>query len=107
MFTLFTLAVTFAPAFPGDPKPARDPESVFKRLDLNGDGKISRDEFAKLREGLSEKAKAATRHGELLTDKVFDLMDENKDGYVTLDEFKKFRDRTAAFLKKRKTGDAS
>jgi len=114
MFTFIAVVATTLPAAlpPGDPKSRnwpRDPQSVFKHLDLNGDGKLSREEFARIRENLSEKAKAASRAGELLTEKVFDLMDTNKDQYVTYEEFKKFRDKTAALMKKRKitSGESS
>jgi Ca2+-binding EF-hand superfamily protein len=109
MIKILTLLATLSPAaFAGDPRELpRDPTSVFKRLDHNGDGKITKDEFAKLRENLSEKTKTTTRDGVPLTDRIFDLMDENKDAVITLDEFKKFRERAAAKLKKRKPGESS
>lgn len=45
----------------------------FDRLDLDGDGRLSKDEFMK---------------GAL---KEFDLLDSNKDGYIDRDEFEAFR----------------
>jgi hypothetical protein len=100
-------ALAFVALVPTSPEPfagggglAKDPESVFKRLDVNGDGKITREEFSKLRDQLSDKAKATSRD-EQLTAKLFGRMDENKDSYITFDEFKKFRGKFATLLKKR------
>jgi len=80
------------------PKPEKgkgkkpDPEALFKRLDANGDGKISREEFAKFAEIVREKAKEkgkgknATGKG---ADAIFNRLDTNGDGYLSLEEFKK------------------
>jgi hypothetical protein len=113
MSNVLTLAITAAlvPASltsGGGSALPKDPASVFKRLDVSGDGKVSREEFGRLREQLSEKAKTTSKN-EQFTDKLFDRIDENKDGFVTLDEFKKFRTRTAARLKQRndKQGEIS
>jgi Ca2+-binding EF-hand superfamily protein len=65
------------------PKKA-DPEAQFKKLDANGDGKITREEFAKMADSnpkLKEKPQAL--------DKRFQLADANADGAITLEEFKK------------------
>lgn len=83
---------------------AGDPEAMFKRLDANGDGKVTKEEFAKMRENLPEKIKEKTKgkgNGQL-GDKLFDLMDTNKDGSLSLEEFKKFRERVAERMKKGK-----
>jgi hypothetical protein len=84
----------------------KDPVSVFKRIDANPDGKVSKEEFTRLREQLSEKAKTTSKN-EQFTEKLFSHIDENKDGYITLDEFKKFRAKTAAKLKERNDKQSS
>jgi Ca2+-binding EF-hand superfamily protein len=64
-----------------------NPEALFKKLDANGDGKISPDEFKKLAElGKGGKLK---EHPEVL-EKIFGRLDTNKDGSLSLEEFKKF-----------------
>jgi len=81
------------------PKPAkkgkqRDPEAMFKRLDTNSDGKISKEEFAKFAEIIREKAKEkgkgknANANGKG-ADAIFARLDANGDGYLSLEEFKK------------------
>lgn len=81
-----------------------DPEAMFKKLDANGDGKLTKEEFAKFRDNLPEKIKekAKAKGAGGFGDKLFDLMDENKDGTVSLDEFKKMREKMAERLKKGK-----
>jgi Ca2+-binding EF-hand superfamily protein len=69
-----------------------DPEVIFKRLDTNNDGKISKDEFAKfaeiVREKVKEKGKGKNANGKA-ADAIFARLDANGDGYVSLEEFKK------------------
>ncbi|HJZ93070.1 MAG TPA: DUF1553 domain-containing protein [Gemmataceae bacterium] len=65
-------------------RPAADPEGAFKLGDTDKDGKLSRDEFAKLMANnprVKDNPKAA--------DFLFNRLDANGDGYLTLDEFKK------------------
>lgn len=85
-----------------------DPAAMFKKLDTNNDGKLSKEEFARFRDNLPEKVKEKLKektggkgNGQL-SDKLFDLMDENKDGYLSLDEYKKMREKMAERLKKNK-----
>ncbi len=57
-------------------KPKRDPEAIFKKLDKNSDGKVSKEEFSAV---VKDAAKA---------DKAFAKKDKNGDGFLTLEEFK-------------------
>ncbi len=61
-------------------------EAMFKRLDADGDGKLTRDEIKKAGENRPD---ARFNLGELL-DRAFDRLDADKDGVLSLDEFKKF-----------------
>jgi len=81
-----------------------DPEATFKKLDVNSDGKLSREEFDKMRENLPEKIKerAKGKGAGQFGGKMFDLMDANKDFSVSLEEFKKARERVADRVKKGK-----
>lgn len=59
-------------------KKPQDPEAVFKRLDRNGDGKLSKEEFVGNLEG-EKKSKKENRFAQL---------DKNNDGFLSLEEFK-------------------
>jgi Ca2+-binding EF-hand superfamily protein len=70
----------------------RDPAALFKKLDTNNDGKISKDEFLKIADKI--KAKAGDDKAAKITqmlEKAFDKLDTNKDGYLSPDEFKAFK----------------
>src|SRR4051794_17108912 len=70
--------------------PFQDPEALFKKLDTNGDGKLSKDELKKLADHLPEKVKEkAGPLVEKLVGKGFEKLDSNGDGGLTLEEFKK------------------
>lgn len=96
------------PAKPGETKPDEkaDPKGklgkltgkldkgkLFDKLDANGDGKLTKDEFKKFAETITEKLKDKGKVGKLpegvLGDKLYDKMDANKDGSVTKGEFEK------------------
>lgn len=77
----------------------RDPEAMFKRLDANGDGKITKEESGKLRERMQQhragaKGGAAAGKGQL-GERFFTHLDANSDGALSLDEFKKIGERRA------------
>jgi len=74
-----------AEAGKGKGKKKADPEALFKKLDANSDGKVTREEFTKITE-LGKKAKTAKPKK---LDKLFAKLDTNNDGSLTLDEFKK------------------
>ena len=63
-------------------------EAIFKKLDADNDGKLSKSEFAKLGE-LGKKAAAATAKKAGKGDKLFSKLDTNGDGSLSLEEFKK------------------
>src|SRR5258708_4490372 len=59
-------------------KPKREPAEVFKKLDTNGDGKISLDEFLAGPQGKRDPEKAK---------ETFKKKDKDGDGFLTLEEF--------------------
>jgi Ca2+-binding EF-hand superfamily protein len=64
-------------------KGQRDPAQMFKRLDGNSDGKLSKDELAKFGAKLGkDKGKGD------LSGKLMERLDTNKDGFLSADEFK-------------------
>lgn len=66
-------------------------ERAFAKADKNGDGKISKEEFAAIGSGKTDKSKA---------DKVFARRDKNGDGSLSKEEF------AAASADKKKDGDS-
>ncbi|OAI55139.1 hypothetical protein AYO44_00035 [Planctomycetaceae bacterium SCGC AG-212-F19] len=72
-------------------KKKADPEALFKKLDTDGDGKISKAEFSafvdKLKAKLGDKGDKAAK----ALDGLFEKLDKNKDGYLSLEEFKAFK----------------
>lgn len=62
-------------------------EGMFKRLDADSDGKVSKDEFKKLADlGPGGKLKEKPE----LLDRIFNRLDANGDGSISAEEFKKF-----------------
>ena len=66
------------PAAGADAKPKRDPAEVFKKLDTNGDGKVSLEEFKAGPAGKKDPAKA---------EEIFKKKDKDGDGFLSLEEF--------------------
>lgn len=88
---LFAAAYSHAGAVVGDEKkPAPTPrearsDALFKRLDGDGDGKVSRDELARLFDRLQQ-------GGELVKELAaaqFEKLDANKDGGIDREELRK------------------
>jgi hypothetical protein len=77
----FILRAADEPKKPGGPggKPKMTGEEIFKKLDTNGDGSISKDEFMAGPRAKEDPAKAEER---------FKMLDKNSDGKITLEEFK-------------------
>lgn len=79
MFSMLAIALAMGSivsvASAADPK---DPETVFAKMDKNGDKKLSFDEFKGKREG-DAAAKA---------EKAFKRLDKDSDGSLSLEEFK-------------------
>lgn len=73
-----------------------DVDAIFKKLDANSDGKLSKDEFLKLAENFKDKVKAR----EKLT-RTFEKIDPNNEG-VSKDQFRKYLEM-ASVRKKDKT----
>ncbi len=65
-----------------------DPKALFKRIDTNGDGKLSREEFRAFIESHS----GTKAHSPEAIDRVFNRLDTNGDGFLSFDEFVKLRD---------------
>jgi hypothetical protein len=76
-----------------------NPEAVFKKIDTNGDGKLSKDEF---RAFINNATKGKLAGKPELIDKLFDRLDTNGDGFLSLDEFKKLRDLREKLAEKKK-----
>lgn len=81
-----------------------NPDLVFKRIDTDGDGKLSREEFRAFIEKAS-KGKLADKPE--LIDKLFERLDTNGDGYLSPAEFKKLRDLREKLAAKQRAKKAS
>ena len=81
MRRLFAIVIALGlavPALAADEKPKPSPEEAFKKMDKNGDSKLSLEEFKGKRQG--DKADKAEAN--------FKRKDKDKDGSLTLEEFK-------------------
>ena len=75
------------------------PEVVFKRIDTNKDGKLSKDEFKAFIDAAS---KGKFKDRPELIDRLFNRLDTNGDGFLTLSEFKKLPELRAKLAEKKK-----
>jgi len=80
LFALIVACGLAVPAVAADDKPKEkpSPEEQFKKMDKNGDGKLSLDEFKGKRQG--DKATKA--------EETFKKKDKDNDGSLSLEEFK-------------------
>jgi len=66
------------------------PEEMFKKMDTNGDGQLSLDEY---KAAMTERAKKSGKDMPAdMIEKKFKAMDTDNSGSLSLDEFKKGRD---------------
>jgi hypothetical protein len=80
---------------PGDSRGA-DKGKQFAKLDTDGDGSLSKAEFAKFAEEIAKRfankgGKEQPRGGADFAGKMFERMDTNGDGKISKDEFEKTR----------------
>jgi Ca2+-binding EF-hand superfamily protein len=77
----------------GEKAKGRDLQVIFKRLDTNNDGKLSKEEFKKLGELIAQRAQGRFKDRPELIEKLmqrfFEKLDTNKDGSISKEEFKK------------------
>lgn len=73
-----------------------DRSKMFEKMDANGDGKVTKEEYTKFFEGMAERMKDKAggkggRGGNMaeMAAKRFDQIDANKDGVITKEEFEK------------------
>lgn len=66
-------------------------EKMFDKIDADGDGKITKEEFVKFLEERAKEKGRGDRIG-MFAGRIFDRLDGNKDGKLTKEEFAKFRD---------------
>ena len=95
LFTVVAAGLVLASAGAQETKKI-DVDAIFKKLDTNSDGKLSKDEFLKLADNFKDKVKAR----EKLT-KTFEMIDPRSEG-VNKDQFRKYLE-TVSVKKKDKT----
>lgn len=110
LIAAFSFLGTLALASDDEKKPPvagkLDKAKMFEKMDANGDGKVTKEEFKKFREQLAERmknlpnGKGGNAAGMLegVLDKLFEKMDANNDGVVTKEEFEKFQADNAGKL---------
>lgn len=76
------------------------PEETFKKIDADGNGKVTKEELKKWVESNDRMKKQAESDPEFVN-KMFDKMDADKNGSVSLDEYKKYREDAAKNRKKK------
>jgi hypothetical protein len=91
MFALFlTAVVLLGSAQAGDDgKKGKDIDAIFRKLDSNMDGKLTKDEFLKIADRFRDKDRARVELG-----MTFDKLDPNNKG-ITKDQFRTFVETTA------------
>lgn len=76
---------------------ALDRAKMFEKMDADGDGKVTKEEFKKYRETASAQLKDKVKNEKIagmldsVLDKLFEKMDADGDGKVTKEEFEKFQ----------------
>jgi Ca2+-binding EF-hand superfamily protein len=86
------------PAFAADrAAKKKDAEQVFKKLDANSDGKVSKDEFGRLTDRLAKKL--GDEKAKEMSSKLFEKLDADKDGSISAEEAKKLQDVRRDFKK--------
>jgi hypothetical protein len=79
------------PAQPKAKGALKDSDAVFKKIDTNGDGKISKEEFRKFFADIAAKSgKLDADKADQIADKLFEKLDADGDGFLSKDEFRKF-----------------
>ena len=79
LLAFFTLVFSTAC---GDDKKEKEIDAIFRKLDTNNDGKLTRDEFLKMAERFRDQEKARTH-----LEKTFNKLDPNNRG-LTRDQFR-------------------
>jgi Ca2+-binding EF-hand superfamily protein len=70
-------------------KKSKDIEAIFRKLDTNMDGKLSKDEFLKIADKFRDKEKARTQ-----LSRAYDRLDPDRKG-ITQEQFRVFIETTA------------
>src|SRR5690349_11060119 len=104
MVVVAVLALAFStPAMAQDEKKERrqrdTPEQAFKKIDADGDGKVTKEELTKWVKSNERMAKRAEEDPEFVNN-MFKRMDADNDGKVTLEEYKKFAESQGRRKKK-------
>jgi hypothetical protein len=85
-----------------------DKAKLFEKLDADGDGKVTKEEFKKFADQIKDRLKGKGKGDklpELFGEKMFEKMDKDGDGKVTKEEFEKFEPEQLRKRKKDKDGE--
>ena len=77
ILAVLALSIAFSTAVAQEAKPKRDPAETLKKLDKDGDGKISAEEWKAIPSAKTDPAKNA---------ESFKKLDKNGDGFLTPEE---------------------
>src|SRR5438105_7003991 len=92
---LVTLVIAIpADGWSDDPPPKLEPAALFRRIDANNDGKISREEF---RTFIANAPRFKDNPD--LARGLFDRLDTNRDGFLSPDEFRKIAEQRPGMAK--------